>query len=794
MSPAASDFRQRSASKVRLHAAAPGERRETKLKAPLSKSKNPSTLPQNKGPRGKDNKPQECPGAKLSKGRRHYEELANSIADVFFAMDKDLNYTFWNKASEVLTGIEAGDAVGKSLYDLFPDIRGTKVEEVYLEVLRTGKPRRFDFKYRLNGRLIFFEINAYPSLDGLSVFARDITERKRAEDALQESETKYRNLFELSHNIILLLDRTGNIIDVNPRGQQLTGYPQSELRRMNVFHDLIIPEDHPIIRQVIRAAFKGEESRYEVRWRTKEGKLIYFDGLTVPRVSAQGEVLSTLCSLRNVTEKKMAEEALIESERRFHGMLGTINLIAMMLDMNGDITFCNDFLLNLAGWRREEVIGRSWFNIFMPTEIQVRMREVFSEGMRTGMFPLHYENEIVTRRGERRLILWNNTLLRDAQGNIIGSASIGEDITEYRRLQSEVALRERQLNSFFAGATAGLALLDKDLRYIQINETLADMHGIPAKEHIGRTVREIVPDLVSVVEPILQKVLTTGEPVLNTEVTGETQSHPGIQRHWMESFFPLTGMDGGPEGVGSIVVEITERKRAEETLQRYAEQLKALSYRLVEVQEEERRYVAKELHDEVAQVLTGLKFSLESLGNLPDLKIKDELGKMQELLSSLLEKVRDISLDLRPSMLDDLGLLPTMLWHVDRFTSHTNVRVAFKHNCLDRRFRPEIETTVYRVVQEALTNIARHASVSEAEVRILIEGDTLLILVEDKGVGFGPEAVITVKNSVGLSGMGERLRLLGGELRIESSSGSGTRLRAEIPIRDKVHIEKELGE
>jgi PAS domain S-box-containing protein len=125
------------------------------------------------------------------------------------------------------------------------------------------------------------------------------------------------------------------------------------------------------------------------------------------------------------------------------------------------------------------------------------------------------------------------------------------------------------------GATAGLALLDKDLRFTQINDTLAEMNGLPAAEHLGRTIREVVPQLASTVEPILQTVLATGQPALNVEVTGERPSQPGIQRHWIESFFPIAGMDGNPAGVGSIVVEITDRKRAEEELREKTKQADA---------------------------------------------------------------------------------------------------------------------------------------------------------------------------------------------------------------------------
>ncbi|MGA2030872.1 MAG: ATP-binding protein [Thermoguttaceae bacterium] len=162
-----------------------------------------------------------------------------------------------------------------------------------------------------------------------------------------------------------------------------------------------------------------------------------------------------------------------------------------------------------------------------------------------------------------------------------------KDITQQNRakqaLQSEIAartqtmrLRERQLQAFFLGATAGLALLDKDLRYVQINNTLAEINGVSVEEHLGRTVREVVPGIAPMIEPILQKVLATGEPVLNVEVSGETRSQPGIWRHWMESFFPITGADGSPNGVGAMVVEITRRKQAESQIEHLNEILRAV--------------------------------------------------------------------------------------------------------------------------------------------------------------------------------------------------------------------------
>ena len=141
------------------------------------------------------------------------------------------------------------------------------------------------------------------------------------------------------------------------------------------------------------------------------------------------------------------------------------------------------------------------------------------------------------------------------------------DITERKKLEAEVAMREQRLNAFFTSAPAGMVLLDRQLRYVQINETVARINGVAMNDHLGKTVREVLPKLASVAEPLLQKVLATGEPLLNIELSGETPSQPGVTRHWLESFFPINGKSGSPDGVGAIFVEISERKQAEQELQ-----------------------------------------------------------------------------------------------------------------------------------------------------------------------------------------------------------------------------------
>jgi PAS domain S-box-containing protein len=241
----------------------------------------------------------------------------------------------------------------------------------------------------------------------------------------------------------------------------------------------------------------------------------------------------------------------------------------------------------------------------------------------------------------------------------------------------------------------------------------------------------------------------------------------------------------------ALRAEIQERARTEadnarlfEQVQQSRQQLQTLSQRLLETQEAERRHLARELHDEIGQILTGLKLTLEVSTSGESAAMSQRLRVAQALVNDLIRRVRDLSLDLRPAMLDSLGLLPVLLSHFECYTTQTNVQVDFKHIGLEgRRFQPAMETAAFRIVQEALTNVARHAQVNQVIVCIWSGGDVLNVQIEDQGTGFDPGATPTT--SSGLAGMRERVVGLGGQLTIVSAQGSGTCIMAELPLSDR---------
>lgn len=232
----------------------------------------------------------------------------------------------------------------------------------------------------------------------------------------------------------------------------------------------------------------------------------------------------------------------------------------------------------------------------------------------------------------------------------------------------------------------------------------------------------------------------------------------------------------------------TERERMFEAVNQQREQLRNLANRLTEVQEAERKQLARELHDHLGQVLTAIRINSKAINyELPsdcDPKIRERLNEISTLTDQTMEEIRELSINLRPPMLDDLGLVPTLRWYIKQYANRLNIEAKFDVLGLADRLTSELETTFFRVVQEALTNIARHAQATSVHVRLHRKGSAVVALIEDNGQGFDVAKVMARKSTTsgtGLLGMRERVTLLGGYFDIQSRPGHGAQLRVEIP-------------
>ncbi len=324
-----------------------------------------------------------------------------------------------------------------------------------------------------------------------------------------------------------------------------------------------------------------------------------------------------------------------------------------------------------------------------------------------------------------------------------------------------------------------IAFLDKSFGEAYVSPQIEKTLGFTQEEWINDPIRwyeQIHPDDKERWSVEVAQMLLTGEPlcsdyrvITRQNETVRFQCDVKIVRH----------PDGHPWFIHGTAFDITRQHQDEKALREYADRMKVLSQSLLDIQESERRRIALELHDQIGQILTGLKLKLEILVRTESLSSNDGFDEVQSLVNELISRTRELSLDLRPATLDHLGLLAALHRLLRHYNSQTSIKVDLKHEGLEnRRFRPELETAAFRIVQEGLTNIARHAESEEAVVSIFALTDKLTIEIEDFGSGFDPTDIFAVGQSSGLTGMRERAILLGGTFSVESQPGH-TRLTAE---------------
>lgn len=299
----------------------------------------------------------------LPESEENYRELADIISDVFFVMDKDLRYTYWNKASEKLVGIKAKDAIGKTIFDIFPDREDTrKAISMYREVLKTQQSQNFINEYKLGGKTYFFKISAYPSMNGLSVFVKDITERKRVEKEMRDLQDRFDRIFNGMYEEVMMIGKDYKIKEVNEFFLK-----QYKLTREEVIgqtcYEVIHQSEHPCNEQGFLCPKKsifesGEPVRLEHIHKDLKGKELVEELYAFPLFGPSGEVENIVEILHDITKRKKAKEELRESEEKYRSLFENLNDAAILIDTEtGIILESNKQAEILLGRPREEIIG-----------------------------------------------------------------------------------------------------------------------------------------------------------------------------------------------------------------------------------------------------------------------------------------------------------------------------------------------------------------------------------------------------------------------------------------------------
>ncbi|MGE5373978.1 MAG: response regulator [Bacteroidota bacterium] len=525
------------------------------------------------------------------------------------------------------------------------------------------------------------------------------------------------------------------------------------------------------------------------------------------------------------------ETKLYQSRQWLDTTLTSIGDGVIATDEKDLVRFINPIARELTGWQHAEAIGKSLVEIFklvdenmqQPVELP-QVGDLSCPAVdRRG-----FVGFLLSREADLIAVEANITFIRDAQGDIHGRVLVFRDVTRQRESLQEIKRRAEQAEALVQVASHLDAHLELDRvlnticevtnRTIKASGTVVVLHGEQKEFLQNRAAVTHDPALQAyhgtrfeIPTLLFEGLLSRDRPVIVLEDIQEHAELPFSEAYKSMDIrtIAIAGLFRDHTLVGALVCAFSQQPKtlledeaallkgladqassaienAElfEQVRAGRERQRKLAKSLVDVQETERRRIARELHDHLGQSLTGLQFMLESAKNQSVDAQRTRLENIQEAVTEIIRDVREMSLNLRPSMLDDMGLVPTLLWHIDRYTGQTGIHVNFQYDEIARRMPLEIETAAYRIIQEALTNTARHAHVQEVFVGLVVQDDTLWIEVLDNGRGFDTSTVLD-KPSTGLSGMRERASLLGGYLLIESFINQGTQIVAALPLADR---------
>jgi len=480
----------------------------------------------------------------------------------------------------------------------------------------------------------------------------------------------------------------------------------------------------------------------------------------------------------DITERKRAEEALMESERKLKTLFEILPVGASILDAERKIVYVNPALerildISSEGLFRGDYKSRTYLSpdgTLMPAEGFASVRAIVEHRAVHNV-----ETGVVKEDGK---VVWTSVSAVPVAFPDWKVVVVTSDITERKRAEEALRESEERFRRLSEASFEGI-LIHVEGKIIDANRAFAAMFGYDVSELIGKNALDFAtPELREIAERHIR--------------TESEEPYEGVARRKEGSTFDVEVRGKNIPYEGRMVrvtalLDITERKRAEEELKRAKSRLQRLSHRLLEVQENDRRAIARELHDEIGQILTAAKLDLQVIrrGKIP----QDLAARLDENIASLdncLSRVRNLSLDLRPSMLDDLGLVAALRWQLNRQAERAGFQVHLVAEDAPERLHPELETVCYRIVQEALTNIAKHAHAHNVWVELTSSDREVLLSVRDDGVGFHAESALADAPhgvSFGILGMQERASLLGGKLEIVSAMEKGTTVTARFPLR-----------
>jgi PAS domain S-box-containing protein len=627
---------------------------------------------------------------------------------------------------------------------------------------------------------------AFPSEDDrllLSVGANQagiVLRHWRADKQLRESEARLAEAQRLAHvgswnwnianNSLLWSDEHYRIFGLEPQATPVT-YDGG----LTYIH----PDDRARVEHRIAQALSDHQPfDCTLRILRADGSIRFIKSLAQVVFGNDDKPIRMFGTAQDITEQCRAEQLIRESEERFRAICDQAVVGIAQIDLAGRFIFANDRFLQALGYRLTELMQMRMQDITHPDDLPDNL--VKFHALSEGGPDYLVEKRYFRKDGSELWVRNHVNGIRDLSGKVTSSVAVSVDITEERQHEEALRASEARYRIFVDHATDGLFLHDDKGLILDVNRQACEALGYSRDELVGASPAHFDPDVTPQI---------VADPVALL-AKGETIAFDARHRRKDGSTFPVEVRIRPFELEGrlyalSLARDITERTETEEALRNYAQQLRDLSRRMIDVQEEERRHLARELHDEIGQILNAISVNLHALNVAFDAANRSRLEESISIVDRAIHQVHDLSLDLRPSMLDDLGLVSTIRWFADRQAQRAGLELELVADSSGVRLPPDLEIACYRVVQEALTNVVRHAQARQVRVEFRQREEEIQLVIRDDGVGFNLEAVqrgAARGASFGVLGMEERVGLLGGQIEFISNLGQGTGIEVRFPL------------
>lgn len=766
----------------------------------------------------------------LRTNEERFRSLVNNLHVGIVSYDPQARILFANQAALDLLELTLGQVVGKTTVELgifSVQEDGTRIPDsarVVPQVISTRQPIRsqlLGWQFPNRSTIAWTLLDAIPEFNSAGELLRvvvsftDVTEQRRATEALRESEERFRSFVENLHVGIVLCDAQAHILYANPaalnmfdlRAAQVTGKTEADLGFQVLREDgSILPDSEGLIPTVV--ATRSPIHSQVIGWRhlaTQETIWTLLDA--VPQFNASGEVINILVSLTDLTEQRHATEALRESEERFRTLVNELQSAVVLHGLDGRVEYANPALLRMFRISQEsELIGK-WPSELGIVTISDDGREI-PDAERPVSIVLRTHSPVRDahigfrnpRSGEPLWVFGSSVPRFDASGKMTGVITSFTNLTEQRRATDALRESEERFRTLVRDLHVAVILHNPDASVQFVNRAALDMIGLPAEQVLGRLPYDMGLTAIDVSgNPIPQEklpaptVIRTKLPVFN-QVLGWRRPGSSEVLWIFGNSVPQFSPDGSILRVISSFSDITELKNAERSIHQ-------LSTELLKLQDDERRRIGRELHDGMAQTVLAVNLSLaqirQSAQPLNETSTR-ALDKARELLQQMSREIRTLSYLLHPPLLDDLGLVTALKEYVNGFSERSAIEVSLDVPPRFRRLPQIVETAFFRITQESLANIQRHSGSERAKVALREDPECVILEITDYGHGMnapanGDSRRPPVRLGVGIPGMRERMAQLGGYLDIDSNS-SGTTVRARIllatpVLKEPSHVE-----